>query len=95
MSDNFLLGGAILLVAFGLIALPILSWLRTRPSRRQVRQELYGFLCSLGAVVVAFAFMAFAFSYLPGPHWFWGLVGFAGLFWTVSLIHVKFERPWI
>jgi bacteriorhodopsin len=33
----------------------------------------------------------FAFKYLPGPDWFWSLVGFAGYFGMCFLIHERFD----
>ena len=52
--------------------------------------ELYGFLLFAGAVAVFIAFSFLALNYLPGPDWFWFLVGFVGLFWMCFLIHQKF-----
>src|SRR5262245_4771445 len=44
-----------LLVVVGILGLFSLSWaLRTRPSRRQVRDELYGFLLFAGAVAASY-----------------------------------------
>ena len=65
--------------------------LSTRPSWKQVRNELYGFLLFAGAVAVVIAFSFLALNYLPGPDWFWVLVGSAGLFWMAFLIHQKFD----
>jgi presenilin-like A22 family membrane protease len=79
------------LVVAGIIAAILLAWvLHTRPSWWQVRQELYGLLYWVGAVVVFIAFLLFAFSYLPGPDWLWYVVGFVGFFWMCFLIHEKF-----
>ena len=81
-----------LLVVVGILGLFSLSRaLSTRPSWRQVRNELYGFLLFAGAVAVVIAFSFLALNYLPGPDWFWVLVGSAGLFWMAFLIHQKFD----
>src|SRR5262249_53152958 len=80
-----------LLVVVGILGLFSLSWaISTRPSWWQVRNELYGFLLFAGAVAVFIAFSFLALNYLPGPDWFWFLVGFVGLFCMCFLIHKKF-----
>ena len=80
-----------LLVVVGILGLFSLSWaISTRSSWWQVRNELYGFLLFAGAVAVFIAFSFLALNYLPGPDWFWFLVGFVGLFWMCFLIHEKF-----
>ena len=81
-----------LLVVVGILGLFSLSWtISTRPSWWKVRNELYGFLLFAGAVAVFIAFAFLALNYLPGPDWFWFLVGFVGLFWMFFLIHEKFD----
>ena len=81
-----------LLVVVGILGLFSLSRaLSTRPSWKQVRNELYGFLLFAGAVAVVIAFSFLAINYLPGPDWFWFLVGSAGLFWMAFPIHQKFD----
>ena len=80
------------MVVAGIFAAIFLTWaIHTRPSWWQVRQELYGLLWWVGAVVVFYVFLFFAFSYFPGPDWLWYVVGFAGLFWMEFLIHEKFD----
>jgi hypothetical protein len=80
------------LVVAGIFAAIFLTWaIHTRPSWWQVRQELYGLLWWVGAVVVFYAFLFFALSYFPGPDWLWYVVGFVGLFWMEFLIHEKFD----
>ena len=80
-----------LLVVVGVLGLLSLSWaISARPSWLQVRDELYGFLLFAGTVVVFIAFSFLALNYLPGPDWFWFLVGFVVLFWMCFLIHEKF-----
>ena len=81
-----------LLVVVGILGLFSLSSAITRRSWWQVRNELYGFLLFAGAVAVFIAFSFLALNYLPGPDWFWFLVGFVGLFWMAFLIHEKFDR---
>ena len=81
-----------LLVVVGILGLFSLSRvLSIRPSWKQVRNELNGFLLFAGAVAVVIAFSFLALNYLPGPDWFWFLVGSAGLFWVAFLIHQKFD----
>ena len=81
-----------LLVVVGILGLFSLSRaLSTWPSWKQVRNELYGFLLFAGAVAVVIAFSFVAINYLPGPDWFWFLVGFVGFFWMCFLIHEKFD----
>ena len=80
-----------LLVVVGILGLFSLSWaISTRPSWWQVRNELYGLLLFAGTVAVFIAFSFLALNYLPGPDWFWFLVGFVGHFWMCFLIHEKF-----
>ena len=79
------------MVVVGILGLFSLSWtISTRPSWRQVRDALYGFLLFAGAVALFIAFSFLALNYLPGPDWFWFLVGFVGLFGMYFLIHKKF-----
>src|SRR5262249_31940913 len=55
-----------LLVVVGILGLFSLSWaLSTRPSWRQLRNELYGFLLFAGAVAVVIAFSFLAAQLLP------------------------------
>ena len=84
------------LVVAGIFAAIFLTWaIHTRPSWWQVRQELYGLLWWVGAVVVFYVFLFFAFSYFPGPDWHWYVVSFVGFFFMCFLIHEKFDssRP--
>jgi hypothetical protein len=79
----------ILYAVIGISAALVLAWaIQTRQSRWQVRQ---GFLYWAGALVVFVGFLFVALSYLPGPDWFWSLVGFAGYFGMCFLIHEKFD----
>ena len=56
------------LVVVGIFVALMLAWaIQIRPSWWQVRQELYGLLWWVSAVVVFYAFLFFAFSYFPGP----------------------------
>ena len=80
-----------LLVVVGILGLFSLSSAITRRSWWQVRNELYGLLLFAGAMAAFIAFSFLALNYLPGPDWFWVLVGFAGLFWMAFLIHQKFD----
>jgi hypothetical protein len=80
-----------LLVVVGILGLfSLSSAIRKRQSWWQVRDELYGFFLFAGTVAVFIAFSFLALNYLPGPDWFWFLVGFVGLFWMCFLIHEKF-----
>jgi hypothetical protein len=82
----------LLYVVIGISAALVLAWaISTRPSGWQVRNELYGLLYLAGALAVFVGFLFFAFSFLPGPDWFWSLVGFAGYFGMCFLIHEKFD----
>jgi len=68
-----------LLAVVGILGLFSLSWaISTRPSWWKVRNELYGFLLFAGAVAVFIALSFLTLNYLPGPDWFWFLVGFVG-----------------
>jgi hypothetical protein len=76
----------------GMYALLGLAWaISTRPSRWQVRAELYTFLCVAGVVALVFAFNLFAFSYLPGPHVLWLLLSLVAGGWFSFRIHEKFD----
>jgi hypothetical protein len=56
-----------------------------------LRNELYGLLCMVSAVIVFFVFVGIASNYFPGPDGLWYIVGFAALFWIEFLIHEKFD----
>jgi len=91
-EPSFLYLVSSLLVVVGILGLFSLSRaLCTRPSWRQVRNGLSGFLLFAGAVAVVISFSFLALNYLPGPDWLRFLVGFAGLFWMAFLIHRRFD----
>jgi hypothetical protein len=80
-----------LLVVVGILGLfSLSSAISKRQSWWRVRDELYGLFLFAGTVAVFIAFSFLALNYLPGPDWFWFLVGFVGLFLMCFLIHEKF-----
>ena len=84
---TMLLGIAILSLAAFLLIGPVVSWLRTGPSREQVRNEFLGLLWFLAAAIGVLVALAF----LVGVNSFSIILSIAALSWFGYYSHKKFN----
>jgi hypothetical protein len=82
-----LLGIAILSLAAFLLVGPVVSWLRTGPSREQVRNEVLGLLWFLAAAIAVLV----ALVVLIGVNLFSIILSIAALAWLGYYSHKKFN----